>query len=72
MIWKTAASRFIDDDRDKGFEERLPELDYPNCIRPCENRFECTRVCPLNIKVTKLINLTKRRITEFRKQENKA
>lgn len=61
------ASRFIDDDRDKGFEERLPELDYPDGIWPCENRFECTRVCPRNIKVTKLINLTKRKIKEFRK-----
>ena len=65
------ASRFIDDDRDKGFEERLPELDYPNGIWPCENRFECTRVCPRNIKVTKLINLTKRKIKEYRKQEDR-
>ena len=62
------ASRFIDDDRDKGFEERLPDLDYPDGIWPCENRFECTRVCPRNIKVTKLINQTKRKITEFRKK----
>lgn len=65
------ASRFIDDDRDKGFEERLPELDYPDGIWPCENRFECTRVCPRNIKVTKLINLTKRKIKEYRKQEDR-
>jgi succinate dehydrogenase / fumarate reductase iron-sulfur subunit len=63
------AARFIDDDRDKGFVERLPELDYPDGIWPCENRFECTRVCPRNIKVTKLINLTKRKITDFRKQK---
>jgi succinate dehydrogenase / fumarate reductase iron-sulfur subunit len=62
------ASRFIEDDRDKGFEERLPRLDYPDGIWPCENRFECTRVCPRNIKVTKLINLTKRKITEFKKE----
>ena len=45
------ASRFIEDSRDKGFEERLPELDYPDGIWPCESRFECTRVCPRNIKV---------------------
>ncbi len=63
------ASRFIEDDRDKGFEERLPELDYPDGIWPCENRFECTRVCPRNIKVTKLINLTKRKITEFKEKK---
>lgn len=62
------ASRFIDDSRDRGFEERLLELDYPDGIWPCESRFECTRVCPRNIKVTKLINLLKRKITEFRKK----
>lgn len=56
------ASRFIDDDRDKGFAERIPELDYPDGIWACENRFECTRVCPRNIKVTKLINQTKRKL----------
>lgn len=61
------ASRFTDDNRDRGFEERLPELDYPDGIWPCDNRFECTRVCPRNIKVTKLINLTKRKIEEHRK-----
>lgn len=61
------ASRFIEDSRDRGFEERLPELDRPNGIWSCENRFECTRVCPRSIKVTKLINLTKRKIEEFRK-----
>jgi succinate dehydrogenase / fumarate reductase iron-sulfur subunit len=58
------ASRFIEDSRDRGFEERLPELDRPNGIWSCENRFECTRVCPRSIKVTKLI---KRKIEEFRK-----
>jgi succinate dehydrogenase / fumarate reductase iron-sulfur subunit len=66
------AARFIDDNRDKGFEERLPALDYPDGIWPCENRFECTRVCPRNIKVTKLINLTKRKITAFNKGTGKS
>jgi succinate dehydrogenase / fumarate reductase iron-sulfur subunit len=60
------ASRFIDDSRDKGFEGRLPQLDYPDGIWPCENHFQCTRVCPRSIKVTKLINLTKRKINQFR------
>lgn len=63
------ASRFFYDNRDNGFEERLPDLDYPNGIWPCESRFECTKVCPRGIKVTKLINLSKRKITEFRNQE---
>ena len=30
-------------------------------------RFECTRVCPRHIKVTKLINFTKGKITAFKK-----
>ncbi len=61
------ASRFIEDNRDKGFEERLPDIDSPDGVWPCENFFECTRVCPRSIKVTSLINLTKRRIAEYRK-----
>ncbi|MGB2908207.1 MAG: succinate dehydrogenase iron-sulfur subunit [Candidatus Aminicenantaceae bacterium] len=60
------ASRFLDDSRDRGFEERLPQLDYADGIWPCENHFECTRVCPRSIKITKLINLTKRKITQHK------
>jgi len=60
------AFRFQEDSRDRGFEERLAVLDRPNGVWPCENRFECTRVCPRGIKVTKHINLTKKHITEFR------
>ena len=60
------ASRFLEDSRDRGFGDRLAALDHPDGVWPCENRFECTRVCPRGIKVTKLINLTKRRITEFK------
>lgn len=63
------AARFIDDTRDEGFEERLPDLDYPDGIWPCENRFECTRVCPRSILVTKLINSTKKKISDFRKKQ---
>jgi succinate dehydrogenase / fumarate reductase iron-sulfur subunit len=58
------AARFNDDSRDEGFDERLPQLDYPDGIWPCESRFECTRVCPRGIKITKTINLTKRKIQE--------
>ncbi len=60
------AFRFEEDSRDRGFEERLAVLDHPDGVWPCENRFECTRVCPRGIKVTKLINLTKRHITQFK------
>jgi succinate dehydrogenase / fumarate reductase iron-sulfur subunit len=60
------ASRFLDDTRDKGFEQRLPQLDSPNGAWPCANHFECTRVCPREIKITKRINETKRKIQEYR------
>jgi succinate dehydrogenase / fumarate reductase iron-sulfur subunit len=60
------AARFLDDSRDRGFEARLDVLDAPNGVWPCENHFQCTVVCPRGIKVTKLINLTKRRIKTYR------
>jgi succinate dehydrogenase / fumarate reductase iron-sulfur subunit len=56
------AARFVFDSRDTGLAARLPALDRPDGVWACENHFECTRVCPRGIKVTKNINLTKRRI----------
>ena len=60
------AARFNDDSRDIGFKERLPQLDTLNGVWSCQNHFECTRVCPRNIKVTKLINLTKTKIRKYK------
>jgi succinate dehydrogenase / fumarate reductase iron-sulfur subunit len=62
------ASRFLDDSRDDGFEERLPQLDYPDGIWPCQNFYQCTRVCPRGIPITKLINSTKGKIVKFRSE----
>ena len=59
------AAWFVFDSRDEGIEPRLDVLDAPNGVGPCENHFECTRVCPRGIKVTKSINLTKRAIKAF-------
>ena len=56
------AARFNKDSRDQGFEDRLPVLNDPNGVWPCKNHFECTRACPRDIKVTKLINETKTQI----------
>ena len=56
------ASRFNDDSRDQGFESRLQVLNAPEGVWPCQNHFECTRACPRGIKITKLINQTKRHI----------
>jgi succinate dehydrogenase / fumarate reductase iron-sulfur subunit len=63
------AARFVFDSRDQGFEERLPVLDEPNGVWPCENHMRCTQVCPRRIKVTRNINLTKRRITRYKQGE---
>jgi succinate dehydrogenase / fumarate reductase iron-sulfur subunit len=56
------AARFVFDSRDQGLEERLDVLDHPDGVWACQNHFQCTRVCPRGIKVTKNINLTKRKI----------
>ena len=58
--------RFIADSRDQGFEDRLPQLDHPDGVWACQNHFECTRVCPRGIKITKRINETKRKIQKYR------
>ena len=60
------AARWVFDSRDKGLEDRLEILDQPDGVWACENHFECTRACPREIKVTKLINFTKRAITTYR------
>jgi len=65
------AFRFLADSRDKGFEERLPVLDQPNGVWPCQNHFECTRACPRGIKITKRINETKRMINAHGENEVK-
>jgi succinate dehydrogenase / fumarate reductase iron-sulfur subunit len=64
------AGRFVFDSRDKGLEPRLETLDMADGVWPCENHFECTRVCPRGIKITKLINLIKREIKRYRETRN--
>lgn len=59
LVW---AFRFVFDSRDAEREERLRSLDYPDGVWACEGRYECTRVCPKQIKVTKGINELKREI----------
>ena len=60
------AARFVFDSRDQGFSQRLPVLDRPDGVWACDNHFNCTRVCPREIKITKNINATKRTITKLR------
>jgi len=61
------AARFMFDSRDSGTAQRLPILDRPDGVWACEGKFRCTQVCPRGIKVTKSINLTKRKIESLRK-----
>jgi succinate dehydrogenase / fumarate reductase iron-sulfur subunit len=56
------AFRRIFDTRDEERGERLKQLDYPDGVWGCVNHFECTRVCPKEIPVTKSINQMKREI----------
>jgi succinate dehydrogenase / fumarate reductase iron-sulfur subunit len=67
-----SAARFVFDSRDKGLEPRLDVLDQPDGVWSCDNHFECTRACPRGIKVTRLINLTKRAITQYREERGEA
>lgn len=57
-----SAFRFIFDQRDGDSVERLRQLDHPDGAWACVNHFECTRVCPKEIPVTKSINTIKQEI----------
>ncbi len=59
LVW---GYRYLYDTRDDRFMERLQKLNEPNGVWPCQNYFECTRVCPKNIPITKSINFMKREI----------
>jgi succinate dehydrogenase / fumarate reductase iron-sulfur subunit len=67
-----SAARFIFDSRDGASEDRLTILDSPDGAMACENHFNCTKVCPRGIKVTKSINETKRAITSFKEGGHQA
>jgi succinate dehydrogenase / fumarate reductase iron-sulfur subunit len=59
LVW---GYRYLYDTRDGGFDGRLAKLNEPNSVWPCVNHYECTRVCPKTIPVTKSINFIKREI----------
>ena len=62
------AFRRIFDSRDSQTAERLAAVDGPNGAFGCVNHFECTKVCPKEILVTKSINFIKREIEKNRPQ----
>lgn len=59
LIW---AFRHVFDSRDEKQSDRLKQVDVPDGVWSCVNYFECTRVCPKKIPVTKGINALKREI----------
>lgn len=65
LVWMY---RYIFDSRDGSREERLRQADDPNGAWPCVNHFECSRVCPKEIPVTKLINTVKGEIEKTLKK----
>lgn len=64
LVW---AFRYIFDSRDEQYKERLTQMDDPDGAWACENHFECTRVCPKEIPITKSINTIKREIEKIHK-----
>lgn len=59
LVW---AFRTIFDSRDEETLDRLRGVDSQDGAWGCVNHFECTRVCPKEIPVTKSINTIKREI----------
>jgi succinate dehydrogenase / fumarate reductase iron-sulfur subunit len=68
LVW---AYRYLYDTRDGRFTDRLQKLNEPDSVWPCVNYFECTRVCPKNIPITKSINFMKREIKKHIQGEAK-
>ncbi len=65
LMW---AYRYAFDSRDGQHLDRLEQIDDSNGVWACVNHFECTRVCPKKIPVTKSINELKREVkSELRK-----
>jgi succinate dehydrogenase / fumarate reductase iron-sulfur subunit len=70
LVW---AFRRVFDSRDDYRIERLKQLDFPGGVWSCVNYFECTRVCPKKIPVTKCINTLKRELEKtFPERSRKA
>ena len=65
LVW---AFRYLFDSRDDQKVKRLQSVDYSDGAWACVNHFECTRVCPKEIPVTKCINTIKREIEKALKK----
>jgi len=58
------AQRYIFDSRATDKIERMQVMEKPYGIWGCKSYYMCTMVCPKNIKVTKAILMTKKKIIQ--------
>ncbi len=65
LVW---AFRYIFDSRDDHYLDRLKQIDIADGVWACVNHFECTRVCPKEIPITKSINRIKKEIRNVLKK----
>ena len=65
LVW---AFRYIFDSRDDHYLDRLKQIDIADGVWACVNHFECTRVCPKEIPITKSINAIKKEIKKVLKK----
>lgn len=63
--------RYLFDSRDRGGIERMKYLEKPAGIWSCRSHYKCTLVCPKQIKVTKTILKTKRKIRQELHQKDR-
>ncbi len=62
----TKASRFIEDSRDKAYDERLKLVDGPHGVWRCHTAYNCQEVCPKDVDPTSAISVLKRQIIGLR------
>lgn len=62
--------RYIFDSRKQDTVDRMTILEKPQGIWSCKSHYKCTLVCPKQIKVTKTILKTKRKIRQDLHQKN--
>lgn len=61
------AYKYIFDSRKEDITEFIKSLEKPNGIWSCKSHYKCTIVCPKQIKVTKNILKTKRKLRQKKK-----
>ena len=63
------AQRYIFDSRTANVRERLQIMQKPHGVWACKSYYACTLVCPKNIKVTRAILRTKKKIIQGQPKE---